>query len=192
MPPKKKDEKDKKEDGVPAELDEALKAAPTAGTGKFYFGEEATYEGDWELRRDPNEPPPPPEPEEDPKAKKKPAKKGDPAEEAPPPPPAKMIRIRHGRGTYVEGKYSYQGEWFEDKMHGQGTFKYESGAVYEGEWVEGKYHGRGKYSWPNGASYMGEWRDNTMHGQGTYTAPDGHQWVGKFFNGSGPGLTCCL
>lgn len=95
-------------------------------------------------------------------------------------------------GKYQEGDYSYEGEWDNDEMHGQGKFVYASGAVYEGGWSHNKYHGKGKYTWPDGRTYEGEWQENKMHGHGVYTDIDGRKWEGQFFNGSGPGLTCQL
>jgi hypothetical protein len=32
------------------------------------------------------------------------------------------------------GNETYEGSWFEDKMHGYGVYHYTSGAIYSGEW----------------------------------------------------------
>lgn len=56
-------------------------------------------------------------------------------------------------GTYKHGDYVYVGEFWEDKIQGQGKFTYASGSYYEGTWYDGKYHGKGKYCWPDGRSY---------------------------------------
>jgi hypothetical protein len=42
-------------------------------------------------------------------------------------------KVRHGKGVHVVGPESYDGEWDSDKMHGQGIYKFSSGAVYEGK-----------------------------------------------------------
>jgi len=34
-------------------------------------------------------------------------------------------RQRHGNGVYVDGGYEYNGQWENDKMHGQGNMFYE-------------------------------------------------------------------
>merc|ERR1712166_1414374 len=72
---------------------------------------------------------------------------------------------RHGQGTHIDGEQSYEGQWCNDAMHGQGTFRYASNAVYEGLWAANHYEGEGKYSWPNGASYTGAWVASRMHGK---------------------------
>ena len=30
-------------------------------------------------------------------------------------------RVRHGRGTYVDGPETFEGQWADDKMNGTGT-----------------------------------------------------------------------
>ena len=102
--------------------------------------------------------------------------------------------MRHGQGVYIEGDYSYEGEWFEDKMHGEGVLRFASGAMYKGTFAENKYAGEGTYSFPDGTSkYVGLWENSRMHGMdGVYTDKESHEWKGQFYNGSGPGLTCQL
>ncbi|EFJ28779.1 hypothetical protein SELMODRAFT_89459 [Selaginella moellendorffii] len=146
---------------------------PVKSTGKFYYPGGGTYEGDWILQ-----PPLPPVPGAPPPA--------DPAAAD------KPKRLRDGKGHYIDGNYSYEGEWKNDLMHGPGSFKYASGASYEGTWENGKYHGNGTFKWPDGRSYAGEWRENRMHGIGSYVDNEGHTWTGQFFNGAGPGLNCEL
>ncbi|GBG69990.1 hypothetical protein CBR_g4818 [Chara braunii] len=58
----------------------------------------------------------------------------------------KPKRLRHGKGIYTDGNYSYEGEWKNDMMHGQGVFKFASGAVYAGQWNDNQYHGKGKFT----------------------------------------------
>ena len=54
-----------------------------------------------------------------------------------------------------------QGEWREDKMNGDGTFSFGSGAVYKGRWADNQFVGEGTYTWPDNTSYTGGWADNT-------------------------------
>ena len=39
----------------------------------------------------------------------------------------------------------YEGEWFDDQKHGQGTFTWSDGDNCEGERNEGKKEGKGKF-----------------------------------------------
>jgi hypothetical protein len=32
----------------------------------------------------------------------------------------------------------YEGEWFNDKAHGQGIYSHANGAYYKGDWVDDK------------------------------------------------------
>ena len=92
-------------------------------------------------------------------------------------------RLRHGRGTYVDGSDTYEGEWHMDAIQGSGTYKYGSGAVYEGSWKQNEMCGEGTYKWVDGASYSGNWQGSKMHGKGQYTDPESVKWEGEFFNG---------
>ena len=70
--------------------------------------------------------------------------------------------------TSPNGDMLYEGEWKDDKKHGQGKVTYSDGAVYEGEWKDGERHGQGKvtYSGGKGKVYEGEWKHDKKHGQG--------------------------
>lgn len=57
---------------------------------------------------------------------------------------------------------------------------YEDGKIYEGEWKDNKRHGNGKLVFPNGASYEGEWKDDEIEGYGTVLWQDGGKYVGYF------------
>ena len=61
------------------------------------------------------------------------------------------------RGLYKwsDGKY-YEGDWLNNKMHGNGKMVWSDGRVYEGEFFEDKKHGFGTYIW-SGRKYIGEW-----------------------------------
>lgn len=45
--------------------------------------------------------------------------------------------------------------------------------TYEGQWSQDKRHGRGKETFPEGGYYNGEWEWDLRHGNGEYLFPDG-------------------
>ena len=55
----------------------------------------------------------------------------------------------------------YEGEYRNDKRHGQGTVTYASGNRYSGEWRNGKRYGRGTFTWINGNRFEGRWPEWT-------------------------------
>ena len=92
----------------------------------------------------------------------------------------------------------YEGEWRDDKPHGQGVF---SGAGidemrYEGEFRAGNFHGQGVQQIKHvslfgsmSVRYEGEFRDGLPHGQGVSAFSDGSRYEGEFragtFHGQG-------
>lgn len=72
-------------------------------------------------------------------------------------------KLKHGHGKVTfpghngRGGEEYEGDWVEDKMHGQGRYSFTSGAVYTGSWVKGKMQGYGKIENVDGTSYEGDW-----------------------------------
>ena len=38
------------------------------------------------------------------------------------------------------------------------------GSKYVGDWFDNKINGQGLYTWLDGRSYDGSWKDNNMHG----------------------------
>ena len=58
---------------------------------------------------------------------------------------------------------------------------------YEGEWVDGKINGQGTLWYADGDRYEGEWRDGKMHGRGTYTYADGSAETGRYAAGADVG-----
>ena len=58
-----------------------------------------------------------------------------------------------------------------------------NGDKYEGEFKNEKFHGQGKYSFSNGNIYEGEFKDGKSHGLGSVTLPDGDTFVGYFKDG---------
>ena len=72
-----------------------------------------------------------------------------------------------------------------------GTFVWDSGDKYVGDWWDNRLHGQGTYTFVNGEEYdtseygekyEGEFQDFRFHGQGTLTFPDGSKWVGAWKN----------
>ena len=82
----------------------------------------------------------------------------------------------------------YEGEWKNNKIHGQGTYTYANGKKYSGEYKDGQANGQGIYLGANGARYSGEWKDDKMHGQGDYTYPSGSRYIGEYKYGKRHGV----
>jgi len=107
---------------------------------------------------------------------------------------------------------TYEGEFKNGEMNGQGTYTYPDGEKkvgefkdgeiwngqgteivtfggmegtdkYEGGFKNGKSHGQGKYTTYNGLIYEGEHKDGLRNGQGTETGPSGEKYVGEFKDG---------
>ncbi|KAJ1441182.1 hypothetical protein B484DRAFT_442836 [Ochromonadaceae sp. CCMP2298] len=84
---------------------------------------------------------------------------------------------RHGLGgvTWATGSLkSYDGQWQEGKIHGQGIMVYSTpDDIYDGWFTDGKRNGQGSYTWIHGTSYKGQWQMGKKHGQGVYTYRNG-------------------
>lgn len=93
------------------------------------------------------------------------------------------VRSMHGRGRYVDGYASYDGDFERGLFHGRGVFVGASGCVYEGGFAEGAFSGHGVYRWTDGAVYTGGWKQGLMHGEGSYSSADGVLHDGTFFAG---------
>ena len=85
----------------------------------------------------------------------------------------------HGVLTTVDGKIKFDGEFFDDEIHGFGIFYYDSGDIYKGEWQAGK-RSKGKMTYANGNVYDGEWKDGKHFGHGVMTYATG---LIKSYNG---------
>lgn len=80
---------------------------------------------------------------------------------------------RHGKGTLrVPGVYLHEGKARHDRYD-----------VYDGQWVENKLHGECTTTFADGAIFCGTWDDNQPHGCGTYTSPDGTVYIGTWARG---------
>ena len=58
-----------------------------------------------------------------------------------------------------------------------------NGDKYEGEFKNEKFHGQGKYSFSNGNIYEGKFKDGKSYGLGSFTLPDGDTFEGYFKDG---------
>ena len=92
-------------------------------------------------------------------------------------------KVRSGKGVYTSASEKYSGGWLADRMHGEGTYHFASGAVYQGGFQDGFFAGFGTYSWPDGARYAGNWLQSKMHGEGEYVDAQKIASRGYFYNG---------
>ena len=74
-------------------------------------------------------------------------------------------------------------------QNGYGTFKYRSGATYQGNFRNGQIHGQGILYFSNGDKYIGQWKNRYREGKGKLTFHNGDVYQGNFirneFNGHG-------
>ncbi|THG23875.1 hypothetical protein TEA_023535 [Camellia sinensis var. sinensis] len=56
----------------------------------------------------------------------------------------------------------YAGEYFADKMHGFGVYRFANGHWYEGAWHEGRRQGLGMYTFRNGETQSGHWNNGIL------------------------------
>ena len=92
----------------------------------------------------------------------------------------------HGQGSMYWGNgdgEEYVGQWKDGKIDGQGTMTYADGRKYVGQWKDGMCHGQGTMTYAHGEKYVGQWKDGLCHGQGTYTSPNGKKYVGQWRDG---------
>ena len=64
----------------------------------------------------------------------------------------------------------YEGNWEDDRPHGEGKESFGDGSFYEGYFHEGLKHGDNcVYRWSNGKMYVGPFRNGYMEGRGALT-----------------------
>lgn len=75
----------------------------------------------------------------------------------------------------------YEGEWLEDKIHGEGSYTYKkSGDIYSGSWSNGKKCGQGRYEYAADSSQLvGEWVDGDIV-SGSWELKGSSVYTGKF------------
>jgi hypothetical protein len=91
---------------------------------------------------------------------------------------------RWGKGKWFTDKISYEGEFYNNKIHGNGRIKFlKSGIEYIGTFKNDKIDGYGIFKWLNGDKYEGEVKNGKMHGIGKYQYSNGQIFNGTFING---------
>ena len=90
----------------------------------------------------------------------------------------------HGRGIFTSSQgYVYTGEFRYGKPNGRGKLIYDNGDKYEGNFLEDMLHGQGKYNYANGDFYQGEFQNDLPHGQGIYVLENGNIYPGTWEQG---------
>ena len=90
----------------------------------------------------------------------------------------------HGRGIFTSSQgYVYTGEFKNGKPNGFGKLVYENGDQYEGSFENDMLHGTGKYIYANGDRYQGEFQNDLPHGQGVYILANGNTYSGLWEKG---------
>ena len=90
----------------------------------------------------------------------------------------------HGRGIFTSSLgYVYTGEFKNGKPNGRGKLVYDNGDSYEGHFLEDMLHGQGKYNYSNGDFYQGEFQNDLPHGQGIYVLANGNTYPGTWEQG---------
>lgn len=66
-----------------------------------------------------------------------------------------------GKGLFriAEGDKMYIGDWNDNMMHGEGTYKWSDGRIFMGHFKNDKKSGVGIYLWKDGRAYNGDWLD---------------------------------
>lgn len=67
-----------------------------------------------------------------------------------------------GSDTMCRNGDTYAGEYFADKMHGFGVYRFANGHRYEGAWHEGRRQGLGMYTFRNGETQSGHWQNGVL------------------------------
>ncbi len=84
--------------------------------------------------------------------------------------------------TEVDEKFTFKGNYQNDKRNGQGT-EISIEGTYTGNYVDGSKNGEGKMVYKNGNIYEGQWKDGLPNGEGTLTLANKTIQKGKFVNG---------
>ncbi|CAD8212891.1 unnamed protein product [Paramecium octaurelia] len=83
----------------------------------------------------------------------------------------------------MEEEHVYEGEFNNNRKHGQGWEVFPSKSSYKGLYVNGKPEGQGKFTWANGEYYEGEWFNGNKHGCGTWMGLKGDMYAGQWVDG---------
>jgi 1-phosphatidylinositol-4-phosphate 5-kinase len=90
----------------------------------------------------------------------------------------------HGRGTLTRSTSCvYAGSWRMDANCGIGQVVHFGSGVYDGLWKEGIPEGNGKITWRNGSMYEGNWKKGKINGKGIMMWANGDIFDGFWSNG---------
>ena len=87
---------------------------------------------------------------------------------------------------------SYTGQFKKGQMHGYGVYQKDGGNTYEGQWRDDEMCGEGTLVFANKDRFQGIFVDGKQHGAGRYFPKHGDSWTGVWDKGSlvcktGPG-----
>jgi len=89
----------------------------------------------------------------------------------------------YGKTKFDDGG-SYEGEFYNEKAHGNGLYIFPNGDQVDGEFNNGFPNGWATMIKSDGSKYIGEFYQGEFHGEGTYWYPDGVKMEGEFKNGN--------
>ena len=94
--------------------------------------------------------------------------------------------LKEGKGkiTYYKNGESYDGDFTEDEITGNGCYIFSNKNSYKGEFLKGKMHGKGVYKWWKGNEYEGEFANDIKEGYGEYRWNNGRIYRGNFSKGT--------
>ena len=98
------------------------------------------------------------------------------------------VKCGHGRYTYSNPFFKYEGQWQGNLKHGLGVLSMRDGTRYEGEFAHGEMTGEGRKMWPAGSTYEGGFLNGELHGEGYFqSAVTGEQYTGAWAGGARDG-----
>jgi hypothetical protein len=86
------------------------------------------------------------------------------------------------RACFWDDDESYEGQWKDDMMHGQGTLKIKAG-IFQGMFVKHQMHGPGRFDAADGTTYIGDFADNHFEGPGVIAYSERCIYSGEFHAG---------
>ena len=95
----------------------------------------------------------------------------------PRPPSHAALRVRAlVLSSPPQHRLRYEGQWLDDRRHGQGSFYHADGSRYEGEWASGRKEGKGSLFFNNGDSFTGYWSEGAISGPGMLALHEESPW----------------
>ena len=93
--------------------------------------------------------------------------------------------MKQGKGVWKKSgtdhsTNTYEGEYLDDKKHGQGEFKWASGGNYRGGYQHDIKTGYGEMYWADGSIYRGTWERGIQNGLGIMIFSNGTRKEGIF------------